>query len=45
MAYRSRRSAPLGYEVIYRPWVTNRRTGRRIYPKRARVFSLLVRVR
>jgi len=34
---------PPGYEWIYRPWITHRKTGKRIYPKRAKFFRLLVK--
>ncbi|MEA3207889.1 MAG: hypothetical protein QOE70_946 [Chthoniobacter sp.] len=34
--------APPGYVWVYRPWVTDPKTGQRRYPKRARVFKLLV---
>jgi hypothetical protein len=34
--------APPGFEWVYRPWITDPKTGQRRYPKRARVFKLLV---
>lgn len=34
---------PPGYCWIYRPWITDKRTGRRRYPKNARFFKLLVK--
>jgi hypothetical protein len=34
---------PAGYEVIYRPWRIDPRTGRKIYPRRSRVFRMLVK--
>lgn len=34
--------APPGFEWVYRPWVTDPKTGKRRYPKNARVFKLLV---
>jgi hypothetical protein len=34
---------PPGYKEVFTPYIVHRRTGRRIYPKRARVFRLVVR--
>jgi len=33
---------PAGKKLIFRPWITNPKTGERIYPKRGRFFHLLV---
>lgn len=32
---------PRGH-YIFRPWITDPKTGRRIYPKRAKVFKIWV---
>jgi hypothetical protein len=32
-----------GYRLIFRPWITNHKTGERIYPKRAKFFALWVK--
>ena len=32
-----------GYTIIFRPWITTR-SGRRIYPRRGRVFCLKIRI-
>lgn len=32
-----------GWVLVYRPWVTNKRTGKRIYPRSGRVFAFWVR--
>jgi hypothetical protein len=37
--------APPGYEWIFRPWVTDPKTGKRRYPKTARFFKLLVKLK
>lgn len=34
---------PPGFEIIFRPWKTDPKTGRRIYPRKARVFKMLVK--
>lgn len=34
---------PAGYVWIFRPWVTDPKTGQRRYPRRSRVFRLLVK--
>jgi len=31
------------YRLIIRPWVTNRKTGQRTYPRRARFFRFYVK--
>jgi hypothetical protein len=33
---------PAGKKLIFRPWITCRKTGIRIYPKNGRVFPLWV---
>ncbi len=35
--------APPGYEWIFRPWITDPKTGQRRYPKNSRFFKLLVK--
>ncbi len=37
--------APPGYRWIFRPWFRHWRTGKKVYPKRAKVFAFLVRTR
>jgi len=36
---------PPGFEIVFRPWKIDPKTGRKIYPKRARVFRMLVKKR
>lgn len=38
-----RRRIPRGYRLIFRRWITIK--GRRVYPKRAKAFPLLVKVK
>ena len=33
---------PAGKKLIFRPWITDRKTGARIYPKTGKVFPLWV---
>jgi hypothetical protein len=37
-----RKRVPKGYRLIFRPYIT--KNGRRIYPKRAKAFPILVKV-
>ena len=30
------------YDVIFRPWITDPKTGKRIYPKNAKVFRIVI---
>lgn len=39
---KSLKNADNGYILIFRPWITTR-DGKRIYPRRGRVFCLRVR--
>ena len=32
------------FRLVIRPWVTNKKTGQRIYPRRARFFRFWVKV-
>jgi hypothetical protein len=34
---------PPGFEIIFRPWRIDPKTGRKIYPKKSRVFPMLVK--
>lgn len=36
--------APPGFKWIFRPWITDPKTGFRRYPKRSRFFKLLVKI-
>jgi hypothetical protein len=36
---------PVGYVIIYRPWIRDPRTGKRRYPVNRKVFKLVVRNR
>lgn len=33
---------PPGMKLIFRPWITDPKTGKRIYPKKSKVFALFV---
>ena len=37
-----KKSAPPGYRWVYCRWYTNRRTGKRVYPRSGKVFAFLV---
>lgn len=35
---------PPGFKWIFRPWVTDPKTGKRRYPRNSRFFKLLVKI-
>ncbi|WP_199738750.1 hypothetical protein [Corallococcus sp. CA054B] len=39
---RKHEPAPPGYRYVFRRWKTDEKTGRRVYPKKAKVFRMLV---
>lgn len=39
---KKRAQPPAGMKWIFRPWVTDPNTGKRVYPRKSRVFRLLV---
>lgn len=43
MTKKSYKPAPPGYKWIFRPYFVHPKTGNRVYPKKGRVFPLLVK--